>query len=131
VLAFVLVTVLFVASSVHAQSSSALQGRVFDSSGAVLRGATISVRNDSTGFNRSVASDSEGRYHVDDIPAQTYDVTAAAQGFKSAIVAGLTFDVGRTLVRDFRLEVGPTSETLVVKADIPLIDRVTTSAGTS
>src|SRR5262245_61931556 len=46
-----LVFVLFVAPTIHAQSTSALQGQVFDASGAVLRGATISVRNNSTGFD--------------------------------------------------------------------------------
>src|SRR5262245_50262113 len=100
-----LVLVLLVAAPLHAQSSAALQGRVFDASGAVLRGARINVCNDSTGFDRSVVTDDEGRYHVEEIPASSYEVTAAANGFKSA-AAALTFDVGRTLVRDFQLEVG-------------------------
>src|SRR5262249_27434140 len=34
-----------------------------------------------------------------------------------------------TLVRDFRLEVGHTSEAVVVRADVPLVDRVTSSVG--
>jgi hypothetical protein len=112
-----------------AQSSATLQGRVFDTSGAVLRDATITVRNESTGFDRAVATDDEGRYHVEPIPAETYSVTAAASGFKSAVIAVLTFEVGRTLVRDFRLEIGETRETVVVRADAPLVDRVTTSVG--
>jgi hypothetical protein len=128
-LASVLLLVLLVAAPVHAQSSAALRGQVFDASGAVLRGATITVRNDSTGFNRSVATDDEGRYHVEAIPTQTYQVTAAAGGFKTVVIAGLALEVGRTLVHDFRLEVGETSGAVIVRADVPLIDRITTSVG--
>jgi hypothetical protein len=102
---------------------------VFDASGALLRGATITVSNDSTGFSRSVTTDDDARYLVEEIPPQQYDVTAAADGFKSAVIAELTFDVGRTLVRDFRLEVGDASETVDVRAEPALVDRATAGVG--
>src|SRR5262245_53280102 len=101
-----IVLVLVFMAVLRGQSDATLQGRVFDASGAVLSGATISVRNDSTGFDRSVTTDDEGRYHVEGIPAQTYDVTAAAKGFRSTVISSLTFEVAGTVVRDFRLEVG-------------------------
>jgi len=116
-------------ASLRAQSTTTLQGRVFDGSGAVLGGATVRVSNDSTGVDRTVVTDGEGRYRIDDIPAQTYDVTARAPGFKSLAIAALSLDGGRTLVRDFQLELGDTSETVVVKAGAPLVDRVTTGVG--
>ena len=61
-LAFVLATL--TASSLETQTTAALQGRVLDESGALLPGATISVRGTSTGFDRSVISGGEGRYHI-------------------------------------------------------------------
>jgi hypothetical protein len=112
-----------------AQSNATLRGQVFDASGAVLRHAKVTVRNESTGFDQSVETGDDGRYHVEEIPAQTYDVVAVATGFKSARVVSLTFDVGRTLVRDFHLEVGDASETVVVTAETPLVDRVTSGVG--
>ena len=113
----------------HAQAKATLQGRVADTSEAGIPGATISVCNKSTGFERSVTTDGQGRYLVSEIPAETYDVTASARGFKSAVIGALTFDVGRTFVRDFQLEVGDTSETVVVLAEAPLVDRVTAGVG--
>src|SRR5262245_25084163 len=89
-LASLLIGVL-VTTPLYAQSSAALQGQVFDASGALLEGATVRVRNESTGFDRSVATDDHGRYRVEEVPAQTYDVTASATGFKSVIVDSLTF----------------------------------------
>jgi hypothetical protein len=123
------ISVLALSAALAGQSGATLQGRVFDASGAVVQGASIEVRNESTGFGRSVATDDDGRYHLEEIPAQTYDVTVAANGFKSAVISGLTLDVGRTLVRNVRLEVGDTAETVLVRADNPLVDRVTTSVG--
>jgi hypothetical protein len=117
------------AAPLAAQSTATLQGRVFDASGAVLPRATVLVRADSTGFHRSVPTDEQGRYHVDAIPAGSYRVTAGAVGFRSAVIETVTFDVGRSLVRNFHLEVGETFETVVVRADTPLVDRVTTSVG--
>jgi len=125
---FALVFALHVAVPVNAQSDATLQGLVLDSSGAVLPGATITVRNSTIGFNRSVTTDDEGRYHVDEIPASVCEITATAAGFKSVVVA-LTFEVGRSFVRDFSLEIGNTAQAIVVKADAPLVDRVTSSVG--
>ena len=119
-LAFMLLT----ASAVHAQSTATLQGRVFDASGASLRGATIAVSNQSSNFHRSVSTDDEGRYHVAAIPVGMYVVTVTATDFRPEAIEELRFEVGRTLVRDFRLEIGDRSETVLGRADVPLIDRV-------
>jgi hypothetical protein len=127
--AFSLLLLALSAAPLAAQSTATLQGRVFDASGALVPGARITVRSNSTGFERSVPTDDEGRYHVAAIPAGAYEVRASATGFKSAVIETLSFDVGRTLVRDFQLEVGETFETVVVEADTPLVDRVTTSMG--
>jgi hypothetical protein len=127
--ASILIIVLLVAARVQAQTSATLQGRVFDASGGVLRGATVSVRDRSTGFDRVLLTDDEGRYHVSAIPPGTYEIRVEATGFKTAIVEALSFEVGRTLVRDFHLEIGDTSETVVVKSERPLVDRATTTVG--
>jgi hypothetical protein len=114
---------------IPAQSSATLQGRVFDAAGAVLPGAVIRVHDDATGFDRSATSDGEGRYHFAAIPVGTYEIAASAPGFKAAIIPEMPFEVGRTLVRDFRLELGDTTETVVVTGELPLVDQATTSVG--
>ena len=63
------------------------------------------------------------------IPAGAYEVTAAASGFKSAVIKALQFEVGRIVVRDFQLEVGETSDTVIVQAELPLVDRATATVG--
>jgi protocatechuate 3,4-dioxygenase beta subunit len=75
--------VLCAAVPVRAQTLAALQGRVFDTSGALVAGAVIRVLNESIGFNASVRADSEGRYYVFAIPNGAYEVTAEANGFRA------------------------------------------------
>jgi Fe(3+) dicitrate transport protein len=63
---------------------SALSGRVLDSSGAVLPGATVTVRRPESAFVRTAAADTEGHFGFGDLSAGTYTVTAAAEGFSIA-----------------------------------------------
>ena len=98
-------------------------------SGGVLPGATVSLRNDSTGFSVSVSAGPEGRYYIAAIPAATYTIMVDAPGFRAEIIEELIVEVGRTVVRDFRLAVGSQNETVVVRAEVPLVDRATTTVG--
>ena len=124
-----IVVVLCAAIPAGAQTMAVLQGRVFDASSALLPGAVIHVENASTGFDVSVRADSEGRYHVAAIPSGTYVVTAEALGFRTERIAALNVDVGRTLVRDFHLAIGATTETVLVHAEVPLVDPATATVG--
>src|SRR6185503_7772858 len=112
-----------------AQTFALLQGRVFDASGALITGAAVSVRDASTRFNLSVRTDAEGRYSIVALPVGTYLVEAAATGFRSEIIEGLAVEVGRTVVRDFYLTVGDRAESVIVRAEYPLIDRATSTVG--
>jgi Carboxypeptidase regulatory-like domain/TonB dependent receptor len=111
-----------------AQTAS-LQGRVIDASGTSLPSALIRVREESIGFDVSVRADSEGRYYVAALPNGTHTVTAEATGFRTERIEALNVDAGRTLVRNFRLAVGDRSETVVVRAEVPLVDRATATVG--
>ena len=127
--AIVVVVVLCAARPAPAQITAALQGRVVDESGAIVPAAVISVSDDSIEFAVSVRTDLEGHYHLAGMAAGTYTVTAEAPGFRTEIIEALNVDVGRTLVRNFRLVVGEQSETVVVRGEVPLVDRVSATVG--
>jgi hypothetical protein len=95
----------------------------------VIPAAQITIRSEATGFNLSVRTDDEGRYHFAAMPVGLYAATASASGFRSVVVERLRFEVGQTLVQDFQLAVGNTSETVIVEAASSLVDRVTTTVG--
>ena len=125
----VALALLCVCSAVQAQTTAVLQGRVLDESGAVVSAATIGIRDDSIGFAQSVLTDLAGHYRIAPLRAATYTVTAEAPGFRTEIIEALRVDVGRALVRDFVLSVGERSETVVVRAEAPLVDRSTATLG--
>jgi hypothetical protein len=123
------IPVLLWAAPSGAQETATLQGRVFDPTGAVVANATVVVRNESRGFARSAETDREGRYHLAAIPPGSYEVTAAASGFTSDRIPELILEVGRTLVRDFHLSLGTRNESVVVNAELPLLDRASSTVG--
>jgi len=116
------------AVAASAQTAGALQGRVFDASGAVLPNASVTLRNTADELVIVVSTDAEGRYQIPSVPPGSYQVTAAADGLRPEVIEALTFDVGRTLVRDFRLNIGG-SEAVIVAAELLLLDRATSTVG--
>jgi hypothetical protein len=84
------------ASSLAAQTTAALQGRVFDASGGVIPGASITLRDGSTRFALSAHANADGRYSILSIPAGTYTVEASAAGLRSEIIESLTVEVDLT-----------------------------------
>ncbi|PYX91469.1 MAG: hypothetical protein DMG67_10005 [Acidobacteria bacterium] len=58
-----------------AQSTSAIQGTVLDSSGAVVANAQVTVQNQGTSELRTTQTDSNGRYAVPSLPVGTYKIT--------------------------------------------------------
>ena len=129
VAALVFALLLILPGSSAAETNATLQGCVYDTSGAVIPGATIRIRSAASAFDRSIDSDANGCYRVSGIPAGEYQVLASAIGFRSESINELALDVGRTIVRDFRLDVGSSRETVVVRAETPLVERASSSVG--
>ena len=64
------------------------------------------------------------------IPAGAYQVLAECVGISRACASRpLTFEVGRTLVRDFELAIDTQRDAVVVRAELPLLDRATSTVG--
>jgi len=81
-----------------------LQGQVLDQTHAVVSSAEISVTNSKTGLERSVTTDSTGRFSVAGLPiAGTYSVTAMKAGFASAHLNDVALAPGTTAVVSFQL----------------------------
>jgi hypothetical protein len=111
------------------QTLTSLEGRVLDSSGASIRNAAVTVGDSERGFSITVHTSADGRYHAGPLRAGVYRVVADAAGFRIEVVEQLTIDVGRVVVRDFALAVGDRTEDVIVRADVPLVERATATVG--
>jgi carboxypeptidase family protein len=128
----IFLTVLMLAalsSSAIAQSTATLQGTVIDPSGAVVSGAKVTVRNQATGSERIVQTDSDGNYQAAALPPGVYRIEAQAQGFGSQVVSGLTLEVSRIVVQNFQLKLGDVTQRVEVTADSQNVETSTITVG--
>ena len=100
-------------------------GLVLDSSGAVVPGASVNVKNTETGITRSTVSGANGRYEVVNLPVGNYEVSAQATGFQTSVRAGITLTVGQNAVIDHALQVGNVAEQVTVTGEVSLIETTT------
>jgi hypothetical protein len=89
-------------------SPTVISGVVMDANGAVVPGASITIRNETTGLSYSTSTDSNGNFSQSGLPPATYSVMANASGFKGLNITNAR--PGRRL--NMQLEVGTVSETV-------------------
>src|SRR6516225_4986275 len=111
-------------------TTGTISGIVQDASGSAIAGASVTVKNLDTGTNRTVTTDSGGRYNAPDLPLGNYELQAQQPGFQTQARLGINLTVGREAVVDFSLKVGQISERVLVTGEAPLVE-TTTSAMSS
>ena len=115
--------------SAFAQSTATLQGSVTDQSGSVVSGAKVTVRNQATGLERIVQTDSDGNYQVAALPPGVYRVAAEAQGFGPQAINDLALEVSRNVVQNFQLKVGAMTQAVEVTTDTQAVETSTITVG--
>lgn len=93
-----------------------VSGTVTDISGAVIAGATVTLRNELTQLSRVVSTNGGGVYVVTNLPVGAYTVTAERQGFKQAAKTGYELMADGRLTVNFVLEPGSVNESVNVIA---------------
>jgi hypothetical protein len=102
-------------------------GRVTDSSGAVVPNAPITVVETETNFTTDTQTNAEGLYRLPTLRPGNYKITVKAAGFKTAIREGLVLGVGDNQEVNIALEVGGTSDSVVVTAEAAQLQTETSS----
>src|SRR5947209_2801734 len=113
------------AAPLWAQSQAingSIEGLVRDGTGAPVPGATVTVTNTDTGEQRSLTTDSDGRYRAVLLSLGAYRVKAELKGFKTIERTGFTLRAGQTAVIDLTMEVGGVEEVVTVSGEAPVAD---------
>jgi hypothetical protein len=79
-----LASLFFVAAALPQNPAGTLQGVVLDASGARVPSAEVTVKNTAKSFFRNARSDARGEFRIPDLPPDSYQVMATAQGFAEA-----------------------------------------------
>jgi hypothetical protein len=117
-----LVIALMMAPSLIGQSlvSGDLTGTVTDPTGAVVSGATVTLKSAATGATRTATTDGSGAYRFSLIQPGSYTVSANAQGFSNA-QATTTVSAGQATIADVKMAVGNNTQTVEVTSAAALV----------
>jgi hypothetical protein len=102
-------------------ATTGLMGRVTDSSGAAIPGATVTVVNVDTGSERVVTTGATGDWEVRFLPPGTYRATFELTGFKPLRREGLTVSTAEMATVQVVLEIGTLSEAVEVRANAEMV----------
>jgi len=94
--------------------TGSIEGHVTDQTGALVAGATVSVRNTETGQERTMTTNSEGYYRASFLPIGPYRVAASFTGFASLVYEKVQITLNQTTVTDFSLRPATASAEVTV-----------------
>src|SRR3954471_3193434 len=118
-IAAAIAALVFVVHAAPAQAQTfrgTIRGMVVDTTGAVVPGVTVLIRNSNTGFERTLVTDDDGIYIAPELPIGDYSVTGSLSGVKSQTVEHVTVEVAIAQQIDLRLAVGSLSDLVIVTA---------------
>jgi hypothetical protein len=99
-----------------------ITGTVFDPHGAVVAGATVTVRNLGTNQKINAKTSSGGTYTVLSLDPVTYSVIVEAAGFETTIVDTIKVDTAEIATINMTLKLGTTSTNVTVHTTAPQIN---------
>ena len=109
-----------------------ITGRVLDSNGLAVVGASVTARSVETGEARTVVTDDEGRYRIIKLKPGTYKVKATANGFGAQETPEIATVSAQNVQKDFKLSpAGVTAEQTITVTDDdgPVVDTTRTTVG--
>jgi hypothetical protein len=101
-----------------------LTGVVTDSSGAVVAGVKVTLRNAESGDLRDTVTDNQGYYTFASVPVGTYNLTVTQPGFQTFAENGIALGGGEKRNVNAALQVGNTNQTVEVSGQADIITPV-------
>jgi hypothetical protein len=117
------VLTLLVSTVAFAQGSffTSLSGTIVDSSGGVIPGANVKIKNNGTGEEVNTVSGSDGGFSAPSLSGGTYTVTVTLMGFKTATLNSVTLNAAVPATVKVALQVGALEENVTVVGDSALV----------
>ena len=125
-----LVIIVWASQPMSADVAGTILGTVTDSTGAVLPGVEVTLRNPETGLHRVAKTDSVGSYQFLHVAAgENYVVEVDAQGFRRESQSNIKLLVNQVFRADFRLQIGTAAQSVEVNGSPVQVDADTTQLG--
>ncbi len=119
----------FLTSSALAQYGASLEGTVTDKSGAVVAGATVTIRNQATGVSRSSVTGDSGFYRITGLAPGNYHMEVEAASFKKSSRSNVTVLSETVNGANMTMETGSASESVTVTAGVGNLETESANVG--
>jgi hypothetical protein len=107
----------------QALTAGTINGTVTDPNNAVVSNATVTIENAVTGYTQTVATGPDGAFHFNNVPFNTYVVSASATGF-SAAQQPLSVRTSVPISLTISLAIGSTTETVTISGGAGVLENV-------
>jgi hypothetical protein len=104
-------------------------GTVTDSTGAVVPGVSITLRNPESNLTYKTVTDESGEFRFLTVPAGSYELTAEREGFKKVVHSSFAVHAAEPAHVNVVLQVGAVSEQITVTEAPPVVNTVTANEG--
>jgi hypothetical protein len=111
------------------EARGTILGRVADQSDAVIVTAKVEVTNVDTGVRFSTLTNAAGDYMLPFLIPGTYDIKVESQGFRTYTRSGIDLRQSERVAVDVTMLVGEASQSVAVRAEVPILDTSTASVG--
>ena len=129
-LALVLVGGLAVSAVAQQDTNGAIFGKVKDSNGAAIAGATVTITDsEQKVVVRSLTTNSDGEFSAPTLPVAFYDITVEAPNFKKYVSERFKVNVNERRSLDVTLEPGAVTETVTVTSESLQVNTQSATAG--
>jgi hypothetical protein len=114
----------------QAQFRTSIQGAVTDPQGAVIPGATLTLKNQATNEAVVRKSDEVGIFNFNALSADRFTLTVEREGFKTKVLNDLQLIPEQPNALNIQLDIGVATETTSVNASLaPAMDTETANSG--
>ena len=115
-----LMIISFLGATAWAQvGAGSLSGAVQDSTGAIVPGATVTLKNVASGAQRTLQSNGAGAFTFAAVPSGDYTLTVEKGGFKQLVRPAVHLNAGDSLsLGGLQLSVGNVTETVAVTTEV-------------
>ncbi len=102
-------------------TTAVIEGVVADSTGAVLPGVTVELRNVDTNFTRTFVTDRDGRFVALQLPPGRYTLTYKLSNFATLVQENVVVSVGESARLTPSMKVSGVAETVTVTTQTPTV----------
>ena len=103
-------------------TTGTIQGRVLDEKSAPVTGASVTLINTATNFEKTLSTDTSGRFVAPLLPLGPYLLRVGAEGYADTVREGINLAVGQTIDLPITLQPPTVTEAITVTGEVPVIE---------